>query len=324
MTVSRALRNSPGVATETRNKILAAAESLGYRPDPELARIMLQLQERRRTHNRETIAVIREGETGSDLPSPIYQYVPLEAIRQRAERFGYLVEEFWIGGSGVSAKRMNQILEARGIRGVIVSPQSVEMPVAELDYTQLAAATFGYGLQSPALHRSAGNMTLAMKLALKELHQRGYRRIGLALSQWVEARAEDTYTSTLLHYQHSLPEAQRVPPFQFPSNDLLSGKADFLTWLGQHRPDVLISFDRWVPTWIKHSGFHVPDDIGLLIHDWTPKMQGLAGINHHREHVAAAAVDLVVTQLIQNETGIPEVPRQILIPPSFEAGASLR
>ncbi|MCB1211232.1 MAG: helix-turn-helix domain-containing protein, partial [Verrucomicrobiales bacterium] len=34
MTVSRALRGAPKVAPQTRDRILAAVEMLGYQPDP--------------------------------------------------------------------------------------------------------------------------------------------------------------------------------------------------------------------------------------------------------------------------------------------------
>jgi len=322
MTVSRALRNEPRVAAETRERILRIAEEMGYRPDPQLSRIMTQLQERRRTSERETIAVIREAETGSDLPSPTYQYVPAEAIRERAERYGFRVEEFWLGRDGMTPKRMNQILEARGIRGVIVSPQSAGMPVSELDYSHLAAATFGYGLREPSLHRSAGNMTLAIRLATDALSDRGYRRIGLALSRWVEDRAEQAYTAAMFLYQHALPEEDRVPPFLFPTNDVAAGKATFLAWLKDNRPDALISFDQQIPEWLAEVNLHIPKDIGFLVHDWTGAMTGFAGIDHRREHVAAAGVDLVVSQLLQNEVGVPTAPRQILIPPIFRDGPS--
>ncbi|MDF1752426.1 MAG: LacI family DNA-binding transcriptional regulator [Verrucomicrobiales bacterium] len=324
MTVSRALRNDPRVAAATRERIMGIATDLGYRPDPQLSRIMTQLQDRCRHHERETIAVIREAETGTDLPGSIYQYVPLEAIRERAERFGFLVEEFWLGVDGMTPARMDRILETRGIRGVIASPQSASMPVRELDYSRLAAATFGYGLLSPSLHRSAGNMTLAVRLATEELEKRSYRRIGLALSSWVEVRAENAYTATMLHYQQAIDPENRVPPFQFPGNDLDSGKEPFLEWLDWHRPDVLITFDQQIPEWLAEQGIQIPRDIGLASHDWSPRTPEFAGINHRRDHVAAAAVDLVVAQLLQNEAGIPEAPRQILIPPVWVDGESVR
>jgi len=324
MTVSRALRNEPRVSERTRARVLALAADLGYRPDPELSRLMTRLQERKRKALRETIAVVREAETGTDLPGPTYQYVPSESIRQRAERYGYAVEEFWLGVDGMTPSRLDEVLRARGIRGVIASPQSASMPVRELDYSRLAAATFGYGLRSPSLHRSAGNMTLAIHLATSELERRGYRRIGLALSQWVEVRAENAYTAAMLFYQQGLEPDRRVPPFLFPGDDLVSGRERFLAWLDAHRPDALVSFDQWVPGWLAESGHRLAGDIGLVVHDWTPKMTAFAGIDHRRGHVAAAAVDLVVAQLLQNECGVPDAPRQILIPPVWEDGPSVR
>ena len=52
-------------------------------------------------------------------------------------------------------------------------------------------------------------------------------------------------------------------------------------------------------------------------------MKGYAGIHQRRDHVAAAAVDLVATQLAQHERGVPEVPRQIPIPPEWIEGSSI-
>ncbi len=324
ITVSRVLRNKPNVSGKTRDRVWTAANALGYRPDPSLSKIMTQLQERRRKHVRETIAVVREFQADGNLPSPTYQYVPSEAITERAERYGYKVDELWLGKDGLTPDRLNKILRARGIRGVIVSPQTAAMPVAKLDYSNLAAATFGYGLREPSLHRSAGNMTLAIHLATSELEKRGYRRIGLAISQWADDRAESAFSATMLYYQLGIPQENRLPLFVFPGNDIASGQSEFLKWVKRNKPDALITFDHLVPGWLRDDGLRIPDDIGLAVHDWTSKMKGMAGIDHRRSHVAAAAVDLVVTQLMQNEVGLPEAPRQILIPPVWRDGESVR
>jgi len=80
-----------------------------------------------------------------------------------------------------------------------------------------------------------------------------------------------------------------------------------------------------VPDWItKKLKLKIPEDVGLVVHDWVERHTGFAGINHRRPHVAAAAVDLLATQLMHNERGIPEVPRQILIPPAWIDGGSIR
>lgn len=71
-------------------------------------------------------------------------------------------------------------------------------------------------------------------------------------------------------------------------------------------------------------GQRIPEDVELVVHDWTERMAGFAGIHHRRPHVAAAAVDMAATQLMHNEHEVPEVPREILIPPAWIEGASIR
>ena len=46
MTMSLALRGSPGVSVTTRRRLRRLAESRGYRPDPHVARLMHHLRTR--------------------------------------------------------------------------------------------------------------------------------------------------------------------------------------------------------------------------------------------------------------------------------------
>lgn len=324
MTVSRVLRDAPRVAAATRERVLAAARELNYQPDPHLARLMSLVRSRKPQRFRAVIAMVRETAARDELHDPAYQYVPLEDVRRRAERYGYQTEEFWLGRDGMTPARLSDVLHARGIEGILISPQSSRMLCSQLDYSRFAAATFGYGLREPSLHRSAGNMTLGIQTAAGELSARGYQRIGLAVTQWVDDRAQSAYSGAMLHFQQGLPPEQRVPVLLFPHNDLSRGANAFLTWMTKHKPDALITFDTHVPSWLKRLQLRIPEDIGLVVHDWTSKMKSFAGIHQRRDHVAAAAVDLVAMQLAQNERGVPEVPRQILIPAGWVDGLSIR
>ena len=323
MTVSRALRHAPRVAPATRERVLRAAETLHYRPNPHLARMMRLVRSGKQVRTRAVIAVIREHVPQDDLLSPSYQYVPIEAIRQRAEGHGYEVEEFWLGRDGLTPRRLQSILHARGIEGIIVSPQSTQLPCAKLDYAPFASVTFGYAMRQPALHMCAGNMTLGIQSAAEVLSARGYRRIGVAATQWIVNRSQFGYSGGLFHFQQSQPPEDRVPLLLLPHNNLSRGYDTFAQWMNAHQPDVLISFDTHVPGWLKRLGLRVPEDIGFVVHDWTPKMPDYAGIYQRRDHLAAAAVDLIATQLSQNEHGLPPVPRQIMIPPEWVDGPSI-
>ncbi|HEY1082605.1 MAG TPA: LacI family DNA-binding transcriptional regulator [Prosthecobacter sp.] len=324
MTVSRVLHHSPRVSENTRTRVQQVIEKLGYQPDPHLARMMTLVRGRKKERVRAVIAVIRETVPKDALHNPAYQYVSIDAIRHRAGQHGYHAEEFWLGKDGLEPQRLVSILQARGIEGIIVSPQSSQMLCAQLDYAPFAAATFGFGLTHPSLHRSAGNMNLGIQMAVRELLARGYKRVGLAVTQWVDHRAEGAYSGAMLHVQQGMSARQRVPVLLFPHNDFSRCRKDFMDWMNAHSPDALITFDQHVPDWLEKMERRVPEDIGLVVHDWTPAMKNYAGIYQRREHVAAAAVDLVATQLLQNECGVPEVPRQILIPPQWIEGPSVR
>lgn len=324
MTVSRVMHHSPRVSEATRQRVQEAIASLDYRPDPHLARMMTMVRGRKKARVRAVIAVIREVTPKDALHDPAYQYVAIQDIRRRAEQHGYHAEEFWLGRDGLDPARLVNVLHARGIEGIIVSPQSSQMLCAQLDYSTFAAATFGFGLTSPSLHRAAGNMNLGIQLAVKQLSERGYKRIGLAVTQWINHRAEGAYSGAMLHVQQDMPVRQRVPVLLFPHNDFSRCRKEFMEWMEKHRPDALITFDRHIPEWLQKMGLRVPEDIGLVVHDWTPAMKAYAGVYQRRDHVAAAAVDLVATQLLQNECGVPEVPRQILIPSQWIDGPSVR
>lgn len=325
MTVSRVLRNSPQVSAATRARVLRAARKLGYQPNPQVARLMELVRGAKARRMHATLGVIRDDIPDDELHDRAYQYVTIADIRARAGQHGYQAEEFFLGRDGLTPARLGGILHARGIEGIIVSPQSSRIIGTQLDYSPFAAATFGYGLPSPALHRASTNMTQGILHAARELEARGYRRIGIAITQWIDDRADHTYSGALLHYQQGIPARNRVPLLLFPDNQIARDAEVFCRWFRRHRPDVVISFDTYVPEWIEQRlGLRIPADVGLVVHDWTERMTDFAGIHHRRPHVAAAAVDLVATQLMHHEHGIPEVPRQILIPPAWIDGPSIR
>ena len=74
----------------------------------------------------------------------------------------------------------------------------------------IAAVTFGNAMSTPALHMCAGNMTLGIHTAAEQLHARGYRRIGLAVTQWVDARSDHTYSGAMLTYQQQTAPRDRA------------------------------------------------------------------------------------------------------------------
>ncbi|HRJ46051.1 MAG TPA: LacI family DNA-binding transcriptional regulator [Opitutaceae bacterium] len=325
MTVSRVLRNQSCVSPETRKRVLKAAKKMGYAPDPYMNRLMARVRSNRHRRAEAVIAVVRDNHQGDDLLDAAYHYAPLKDIDVHASRYGYRAEEFCLDRAKMSPTRLRQILEARGIEGVIISPQSSQSVGREMDYAGLAAVTLGYGLTEPSLHRASTNMTRGILQATRELAARGYRRIGLAVTEWIDARSDHTYTGAMLNYQRQIPPRDRVPLLLFPKNNIAKEEHIFRAWFRRYRPDVILSFERYVPEWLCSGlGLRIPETIGLVVHDWDLRCTGFAGIDHQRSHVVAAAVDMLAAQLLHNERGVPAVARQVLIEPSWVAGSSIR
>ena len=324
MTVSRVLRDAPNVSPETRDRVLAAARALNYQPDPHLSRMMHLVRARKVSRQRAVIAVIREDVPHDAMRHAAYQFVSIDAIGRRAEQHGYHAEEFWLGRDKLTPARLQKILHARGIEAVIVSPQSTELPCRELDYSPFAAVTFGFAMRDPALHMSGSNLNLGIQMAAAELANRGYQRIGVAITRWIDLRSQNGYSGGMFFYHRDLPPKRRVPTLLMPHHQISENFGAFSEWIKKHRPDAVISFDTHVPDWLRHLGLRVPEDIGLVVHDWTGQMNAYAGIDHRRDQVASAAVDLIATQLLHHEFGIPASPRQILSTPTWIEGPSVR
>lgn len=313
MTVSRVLNGSPNVASKTRQRVEAVIKQHGYQPDPNIKRLMARVRASKKTATKASIAVVRDIITNDH-----YRYVPLSAIVSRAKQHGYSVEEFFLGENKLTTKRLHDILNARGIEAIIASPPSVIQYLPSFNFKDYACVTFGYGLREPELHRVSTNMMQGIIGALNYLEAKGHKRIGIAITEWIDRRADYTYSGALLHFQQSIPKKNTIPLLYLPNEAVSSGKRAFTSWFKANKPDAVISLEKVIPEWIKNDlKLKIGTDVGFMVHDWTPELSGLSGIDHRREEVAKAAVDMLANQLMHNEKGVPDVPHQILIPPKI-------
>lgn len=318
MTVSRVMRNSPKVRSATRIRVLQAAQKINYRPDPIAARLMASVRKGRKTGAGATLALIRDIRPDSKRLGDIHHYVQLEDVRNRAKMLGYGVDEILLGEKGITPARLCSILKARGIEGALFSSEVPKAAMKEFDFSSFCCATFGYGLQEVSVHRASTNMMQGLLTTFAQLDTKGYKRIGMAVTPWADLRSNHTYSGALLHYQSSIPRRRRVPPLFFSEDKLERNRRKFLMWMKANQPDAVISFNGQIIDWIRNDAkAEIPCAIGFVVHDWTEQDAPLSGINHNRQDVAAAAVDLVTTQLYHGEYGLPDVPRQVLISSTF-------
>jgi LacI family transcriptional regulator len=90
----------------------------------------------------------------------------------------------------------------------------------------------------------------------------------------------------------------------------------------RHRPDVLIG-QGYVYGFLQTLGVRVPEDLSFVSIDLGDPPYDAAGIDGHYDIVAATAVDLVATQFTLNRTGVPTVPKVVMVDTDWHPGQSL-
>ncbi|WP_232767416.1 LacI family DNA-binding transcriptional regulator [Geminisphaera colitermitum] len=306
MTVSRALRNSPVLPQETRERIRKIANKLGYRPDAALSQLMSRVRSSQFAAN-ETIAWITTGPTAGAWRENSASIANYQGAKAHGESLGYRVEEFWLDAPGMNGARLSGILRHRSIRGLLISPLDRTGHPLELEWDYFAAATCGgYTVTAPGLHRACSHHLHAARTAFQSLHRLGYQRVGMAMSEINHQRVAGLWLAGAFLEQQYLPRARRVPPLVAPCWD-----ADaLLRWYRKHQPDAIISFDK-ACDWLSEAGVDVPGACGFALLDITKT--GFASVDEQRRDVGAAALDLVIEQLNLNRRGLPDKPKIVLV-----------
>lgn len=305
MTVSRALRDDRSIPTTTRERIRAVAEKLGYRPDPLVSALMTNLRRARPQAALTTLAYITAYAHGSEWSQYGYIRQLREGAELRAAELGFKLEEFNLPAARVSPERLGTILQARGLRGVIVAPLTA-MASFPMDFSPFAAAALGTSLVEPTLHRAQTRHRRNLGVAWSELHRLGFRRVGLILDERQDARTEQVLSSLMLHYHAQLRAAERIPTLIVPAVE----KRVVFGWLDRHRPDAILSFHHDLAWWIEPDRPARPKLVNL---NWQPDDGSDYGIDQQHDRQGAAAVDLVVEQLYANSYGVPELAKTVML-----------
>lgn len=305
MTVSRALRGGQHVEAGLRAKIVRMAETLGYRPDPEIAKLMQHMRRGRQVTSPRTLAFIwAERDEQEIAKSSWSQQLVLGAHRQ-ARRLGFELEEFFLEGRGMTGRRLSGILEARGIPGFILSPLiSRSRGHVTMAWAKFSSVVIGLGYARPALHRVHHHHYLGMMTALRRLKKQGHRRIGFYCGSTINERMFRAWSASFLAH-HPLAE-----PGELLALRKAPSKADFHAWLRQTKPEVVIDGGHIVRDWLAalpraQRPLHVT--LG-----WRADLADVPGIDQQADVLGAAAIDLLVAQYQQNERGIPTAPKIVM------------
>ncbi|TDU67142.1 LacI family fructose operon transcriptional repressor [Prosthecobacter fusiformis] len=319
MTVSRALRGERHVEDTLRTRILETAAALGYRPDPEISKLMTHMRQKRRTHAPRTLAFVWAERKVSEISLSPWSQQLIQGARQRADQLGFQLDEFYLSAKGMTGRRLSDILEARGIPGFILSPLiSRSRGHVSMRWEKFSSVVIGLGYARPALHRVHHHHYLGMMTAMRQLKKLGYKRIGYYGGSIVNERMFGAWSASFLAH-HPLPLKQAAELLGL-RRELT--REDFHRWLARARPDAIIRNGQNAGDWLEE--INIPQDLGLVTLDWQMESPDITGVDQQAEVLGAAAVDLLVAQEQQNERGIPAHPKIVMTAGEWQPGKTVR
>ena len=311
-TTSYSLRNDRRIPRATADRVQAVAKRLGYRPNPRVSALMAHIRQAQPVTVGERIAFLWIDAPPGERP---YQKV-FDGARERAIQLGYTVEEFWRASTGVSARRLQQILYSRGIVGLLISPSCLPNPTFRLewDWNLFSAAVIGSAESDPELHHSAHHHYGGTRLAMLQLQAMGKRRIVGLLEKRIEERTRRTWTAAFLAH-HPLKERA----WEFLAQEDPHHLKPFVAAIRRLKPDAVVGLRGMIETLLRH-GWRPGPKTTIVLLDWHPNPEGFGGIDQGEQIVATNAVDLVAGQLQRNERGAPEHVKMLLYAGRWVAG----
>jgi Transcriptional regulators len=315
-TVGLALRNSPRLSAETRAKVRAVAEKLGYRPDPMLSALNAYRQTKRRPQFQATIAWINNW---PDREEPYHNTDVFEyhqGALKRAKELGYALEEFWLREKGMSLSKLRRILKARNIQGVIIPPQPAPNTEFDFDFAGLSAVALGYTLKSPSLHVVTNHQFRTMLLMITRLKELGFRRIGLVIGRDWNERVGLNWLGGLLASRET-----SAVPLEFVH--LSPRNSDLAAHVRESRVEIVVSH-RQVYEDMRKFGLRIPEEVSFANLSVEYHSRHISGTYQNSSMVGQKAVDLLVTMLHHGETGIPLMANHLLVDSVWNPGTTIR
>jgi LacI family transcriptional regulator len=322
-TVSRALRGDRRISLETRTRVQALALKMGYRLNPAVSSWMAHVRSTKVNISYQgCLALLDFHTTSQPLSSYNTPRRQIEGATRRAEELGYQLEHFPVYHGRWSPERLTQILESRSIKGALI-PVSAALSKINFSFEPFALGAIGHRTTSPPMHFTSNDQYATMLIACEEMTRLGYKRLGLILGSGTDQNVEHRFSGAYLGWQQRFPVSARLPILYYEP-ELVEKK--LITWCRVHRPDGILCFNINAPVETPRTmlerHFRVPEDIALADLDLSNRSADMAGVDQSHEMAGAAAVDLVVGQLHQNECGIPKTARGVFIEGTWRAGAT--
>lgn len=318
-TVSRALRNHPGISDASKHLVKQVAEEIGFTKNPLISALVSHFNRSRPANFASTIALVHCLPWETALHPHMLQF--LEAAQKQAQQFGYELEEFYLNEPGMTPKRLVDILKARGIHGIILEHFWRDNVKLDIDLSSFACVAIGSSMTHPPVHRVDHQHFEEMQVILRKLVEYGYKRILFAISL-VSERTNGMRRLTSIE-EFSRHKAKGISIEIFTPETIQDTVDGLDEQIMKRKPDAVVSLHVVVLEEVVQIARDRNLDLGIGCLGWNPKKPHFAGTEASWDRKGQVAVNLIVDQLNRNDFGVPENPSYTRVRCGWRDGSSL-
>lgn len=300
MTVSRALRNNPRVTLAVRKRVQKIALGLGYRPDPEVAKLMSHLRRRDKAQLVAGIAAVTSIPEDIEPPQLRKSY---DSARLRAEALGYRLELFRIAEPGRFNRQLERALINRGIEGVLLLQMVNPVVMDEfLDWDKFSVTAASPSVLRPDFPRAGVHYFHNARLMCERLALRGCKRIGFVGSDTFCVRTNEAFSAAAA-WQNGVAGETPVRPLVFKTYAEADLEID--AWLKRERPDAIIAYSENILSLLTEKlRLYSGGRVLLTCTNINSPNPVCPGIDERHELIGHKAVDILTGLLNRNEKNL--------------------
>lgn len=320
--ISLALRDDPRVSEARRREIRTIAERLGYRPDPMLSSLAAYRKTKRGPAFRSTVAWINQWANPRELRRLREFDNFWRGAATAAEQLGYRLEEVVVSPE-LSIERLEQILAARGVQGILIPPHRIGNFLPGFNWQAYSVVRLGISVPLPRTHVVVNDQMNSARLAFESIRQRGYKRIGFVSSGHFDRNTGGNFRAGFLVAQDAhVARKRHLAPLFLEENATEADARQLRTWLHSAAPDAVITTHPALHRLLAQIGVSVPRDLAVAA---TSVLDGNfdAGVDQNSLEIGNVAMRTLAGLIHQNERGIPESFRRILVEGRWVDGVSL-
>ncbi len=307
-TVSMALRGHPSIPATTRERIIAAANRIGYQRNRVFSALSSQRRNRQEEQFRPRLAYVANRSPASGLIMRPHHRLLIEGARHRAEELGYELDVLSVEKGYYSAATLQAYLKEHSITGIIIGAFEPERESLTLPWDEFSIVKVDSRHMDPAASIVSIDQMNGVRDAFERLRALGYRRIGLAVGAKDEEMTDGLHHAGLLLAQSAVPTSEQFPPLLFPVGSLAGDAVPLIRdYIVAHRLDALLCNWTNIRDMIGQAGFAVPERVACACLCLARCSPNLAGIVSNLFLVGERAVTLLAAQLRAEQRGIPDV-----------------